>query len=147
MQEMTHLPAFVFRSPGAHRKPTGGTYGYISVQTQSEFDDKLASGWFATSAEAIQAAGENATPKPRVEKKPTPVKKRTPSKPLDGINHRLIKEQQAIKETPKEPVVEIDNAPPTRAEMEAKATELGIKFDGRSSDKTLLAKIEEALGE
>lgn len=29
------------------------------------------------------------------------------------------------------------NAPATRAELEAKATELGIKFDGRSSDKKL----------
>ena len=38
-----------------------------------------------------------------------------------------------------------DNAPPTRAEMEQKARELGIKFDGRTSDKTLLRKIEEAL--
>ena len=38
-----------------------------------------------------------------------------------------------------------DDAPPTRAEMEAKATELGIKFDGRTSDARLLAKITEAL--
>lgn len=30
---------------------------------------------------------------------------------------------------------------PTRAEMEAKATELGIKFDGRTSDKKLLELI------
>ncbi len=30
-----------------------------------------------------------------------------------------------------------DNAPPTRAELEAKAQELGIKFDGRTSDKKL----------
>lgn len=38
-----------------------------------------------------------------------------------------------------------DNAPPTRAELEAKATELGLKFDGRTSDKKLLAAIEAAL--
>jgi hypothetical protein len=29
--------------------------------------------------------------------------------------------------------------------MEQKARELGIKFDGRTGDKTLLRKIEEAL--
>ena len=40
---------------------------------------------------------------------------------------------------------EDDNAPPTRAELQAKATELGIKFDGRTSDKTLLAKIDAAM--
>ena len=30
-----------------------------------------------------------------------------------------------------------DEAAPTREELEAKATELGIKFDGRNSDKKL----------
>lgn len=38
-----------------------------------------------------------------------------------------------------------DNAPPTRAEMEAKATELGIKFDGRTTDAKLLKMIAEAV--
>jgi hypothetical protein len=38
-----------------------------------------------------------------------------------------------------------DDAPPTRAEMEQKATELGVKFDGRTTDAKLLARIEEAL--
>lgn len=35
----------------------------------------------------------------------------------------------------------------TRDELEFKAKELGIKFDGRMSDRNLLAKIEEKLGE
>lgn len=35
--------------------------------------------------------------------------------------------------------------PPTRAELDAKATELGIKFDGRMSDKTIADKIAENL--
>lgn len=39
----------------------------------------------------------------------------------------------------------VSDAPATRAELEAKATELGIKFDGRSSDKTIAAAIEAAL--
>ena len=30
-----------------------------------------------------------------------------------------------------------DDAPPTRAELEQKAAELGLKFDGRTSDKKL----------
>ena len=38
-----------------------------------------------------------------------------------------------------------DNAPPTRAELEAKATELGLKFDGRTTDRRLLAAIDAAL--
>jgi hypothetical protein len=38
-----------------------------------------------------------------------------------------------------------DTAAPTRAELEAKCSELGIKFDGRMSDKTLGEKIDAAL--
>lgn len=34
-----------------------------------------------------------------------------------------------------------DDAPATRAELEQKAHELGIKFDGRTSDAKLAAKI------
>jgi ribosomal protein L32E len=42
-------------------------------------------------------------------------------------------------------VVESD-APPTREEMAIKARELGIKFDGRTSDKKLSLLIATALG-
>lgn len=41
--------------------------------------------------------------------------------------------------------VPADDAPVTRAELEAKATELGLKFDGRTTNAKLLAKIDEAL--
>lgn len=40
-----------------------------------------------------------------------------------------------------------DDLPPTRAELEAKAVELGLKFDGRTSDRKLSSLIDEALGE
>lgn len=39
----------------------------------------------------------------------------------------------------------IDNAPPTREELEIKAKELGIDFHHRTSDKNLQTKIDEAL--
>lgn len=41
----------------------------------------------------------------------------------------------------------VDNSAPAREELEAKATELGIKFDGRTSDKSLAEKIEFVLSE
>lgn len=41
--------------------------------------------------------------------------------------------------------VPADTQPPTRAELEQKATELGLKFDGRTGDKKLAAMIAEAL--
>ena len=40
-----------------------------------------------------------------------------------------------------------DNAQPTREEMEVKAKELGIHFDGRTTDKSLAEKIEHVLSE
>ena len=38
-----------------------------------------------------------------------------------------------------------DTAPATRAELEQKAAELGIKFDGRTTDKKLAGLIDAAL--
>lgn len=43
------------------------------------------------------------------------------------------------------PVFPPDDAPPTRDELERKAAELGIAFDGRTSDSKLAGKIAEAL--
>lgn len=42
--------------------------------------------------------------------------------------------------------VPADDAPPTRQEMEQKAKELGLKFDGRTSDRKLGDLIAKALG-
>jgi hypothetical protein len=82
------------------------------------------------------------TPKHRKNQKTTKVRK--PSRPIDGINHRLLCEQDA---NPLQATAHVpdDNAAPTRAELEAKATELGIKFDGRTRDKKLAQLIEDTL--
>lgn len=68
-----------------------------------------------------------------------PKKVKKPSRPLDGINHRLVREQ--LSKTSEQ----IDNEPPTRAEIEMKARELGIHVHGNTSDKKLLNLIDEAL--
>jgi len=80
-----------------------------------------------------------------------PVKVRKPSKPLDGINHRLLREQAAAAAQAEAQAVEVvdtapeDDASPTREELEAKATELGIRFDGRTKDKKLGQLIQDRL--
>jgi len=63
-------------------------------------------------------------------------------------------ERKAIKQYYPSPIdaIEVqaepqDDAPPTREELEAKATELGIKFDGRTKDKKLGQLIQDKLGE
>jgi len=87
---------------------------------------------------------------PRYQKNKKPVKVRKPSKPIDGINHRLLAEQAAAAEAKAQEVVDIepaDDAAPTREELEAKATELGIRFDGRTKDKKLGQLIQDRLSE
>jgi hypothetical protein len=44
-----------------------------------------------------------------------------------------------------EPTEPTDDLPPTRVELEAKAAELGVKFDGRWGDKRLSDAIAAAL--
>lgn len=85
---------------------------------------------------------------PKYLKKKKPVKVRKPSRPIDGINHRLMAEQ--VTKVLQEVAVEIsavpdDNAAPTRIELIEKAKELGLTFTKRTSDEKLLAMITEAL--
>lgn len=49
----------------------------------------------------------------------------------------------AAPEPPSEDVT--DDAPPTREELEAKAVELGLKVDGRWSDRRLMAELTKVL--
>ncbi len=86
---------------------------------------------------------------PRYAKNRKPVKVRKPSKPIDGINHRLLREQAeaAAKAAEAQAIVPEDDALPTREELEAKATELGIRFDGRTKDKKLGQLIQDRLSE
>jgi hypothetical protein len=46
---------------------------------------------------------------------------------------------------PEESEVDQFDSAPTRAEIEEKATELGIKFDGRTTNRKLIEKIQEVL--
>ena len=82
-------------------------------------------------------------PKYRKGKKPGKVRK--PSKPIDGINHRLLAEKVAEVVHAVETSVPDDNAAPTRIELIEKAKELGLTFTKRTSDEKLLAMITEAL--
>lgn len=87
---------------------------------------------------------------PKYNKGKKPIKIRKPSKPLDGINHRLLREQAALNAVVQSEanVEEIDEiSPPNREELEAKAKEIGIKFTKRTTDKKLEALISEQIGE
>ena len=82
---MSAFPTMLYKSPGIYQKPNGKSYSLISVHGQEELDEKLANGWFPSSAAAIEAAGDNAFPpsKPRPKWATKPVKKKKPARPLD----------------------------------------------------------------
>jgi hypothetical protein len=88
---------------------------------------------------------------PKYRKNKKPVKVRKPSRPIDGINHRLLREQAAAAAAAPQAskVVETsvpdDSEAPTRIELVEKAKELGLTFTKRTSDEKLLAMITEAL--
>jgi hypothetical protein len=146
---MSVFPVMLYKSPGIHKKPGGGTYTYIGVQTQEEFNEKTDAGWFESSAEAIESAGDKATPvgKPKPKWAIKPIKKKKPAKPLDWREKAKADAQAAAAQAAGKPEPVIDDAAPTRTELEAKATELGIRFDGRTKDKKLGQLIQDKLSE
>ena len=50
---MTDFPTIMYKTPGPHRKPRGGTYAYTGAADQAEFDALLKSGWFPSYEEAV----------------------------------------------------------------------------------------------
>lgn len=60
---------------------------------------------------------------------------------------KSLPEAAAAAEAAKVPVPDVvsDDDPATRAELEQKATDLGLKFDGRTTDAKLAERIAEAL--
>ena len=131
------FPALLFKSPGPYKRYGGGTYKTVGVCSEDELQSKLSQGWFTTKDQAIDAAGDLADGVP-VKKPRWAIKasiKRKPSQPF-GWNKKPKVEEK---------VDTVDDAPPTRLELETKAKELGIKFDGRTSDRKLGILIQEKL--
>ncbi len=109
-------PALVYKDKGPHQR-AGGTYDHKLVETDQEFDAALADGWFPTLPEAIEG-------------------KLVAQEGTLGLTNTDDQGQDQAK----------DNEPPTRAELEAKAVELGIKFGAKTTDKQLGNLIAAKLG-
>lgn len=108
------FPTFVYK-PHGPGKFKGKRYSYRAVEDEAERQLMLKEGWMATREEACGFAAPIAAPI----------------------------EPEKVEEKLEEMVAEVDEAPPTREELEQMAKELGIKFDGRTSDKKLIALIGE----
>lgn len=116
-------PAFVYRCPGAHFGPDGTTYDSLGVKDDDQLRAALAEGWAESLVKAVSIYFH-------------PVK----------FDESVVVAVPDVDASADEETSEGDEQnPPTREELEQKANELGIKFDGRTTDRKLLEKIEEVL--
>jgi len=136
---MSDFPRMVYISPGMSTT-RGGTFDYTVANDEEGLAHLLASGWFETIAEAL--AGERE--EPEVEDVPEPEAEPEPEPVVEAVEEEPAP-VEAVEPEP-EPEPEPDyNIEPTREELEMKATELGLQFDGRTSDNKLRQRIEDHL--
>jgi len=102
---------------GGAHQMKGGTFSYRGIDDEEALEAALADGWVASMVELEAVSGEV---------KPVVVAAK-------------------VEEVKEEKVDEV--SPPTREELVAKATELGIKFSKNLGDKKLAALIEAKLAE
>lgn len=116
---MDEFPKMLVRFPGAMERLQDGVYDVSTVRNAEE-EAALGEGWAVGTAAARALA--------------------------DAREAALKAAQEAEAEAARKAQEEADKtAPPTREELEAKAKELGVKFDGRTGDAKLSALIEEKL--
>ncbi|MGE5622490.1 MAG: hypothetical protein ACM3WS_04980 [Bacillota bacterium] len=102
----TEFPKMLYKAPGAH-EIHGGKFDYKVVQDEAELDQAAADGWSLTTDEAKDAY----------------------LKKLEAAAEaqRLAAEKKALEEAQRL-VDAADQAPATKAQLQQRATELGIQF-------------------
>lgn len=167
----TQFPTMVYKCPGAH-KCQGATYDYKAAMDDLQLKELTDSGWSTTLAKAIgraTATTGSGSAKPQAVKpvqaaEPEPVDKSAIIRAwLSGkLNDGGVDHDESMSEDEllflfcqsfsavagdggEELEAKADEAPPTREELEAKALELGVSFDGRTTDAALLRRIGAAL--
>lgn len=140
---MTVFPIHVYRSPGNYIL-RGKSYKLASVADQNELQAHLSAGWYIDIDSAFKAAGDAAI---ATRKTADWRNKKKSSKRKSEF--KIAKAKARAEKTARETGVAVaepdDNAQPTRAELEQQATLLGLKFDGRTTDKRLLERITETM--
>lgn len=112
------MEEIVYRGYGPHQRKGGG-FSSLGVRSETELEAALADGWYRTLPEAIEAHDR-------------------PKASLPGATITVGMSGPLAS-------VPSDDAPPTRAELETQAKELGLKFDRRTSDRKLGRMIDDAL--
>lgn len=164
---MNDFPRMMYQTGGTE-EIHGGRFATHIVNNEDELDAALASGWSLTTSEAAGApererlAREEAAAQAEAERVRAAQAEAEAQAARDAAIARELAEQAerdriAAEERTAADAAEAaaaaqkeraDIAPPTRAELEAKATELGIEFSPNIGDKKLaeriLAKLAEA---
>lgn len=119
---------------------------YVAVNDESERAERLASGWFDSVPEAVagKAVVQFARAEPVPEQPDTVLTATATVEPVYYVLPDPLDRDHDGKPGGSLPQSERDD-PVTRPELEQKARELGVKFDGRTTDKSLTEKIEKAL--
>lgn len=121
---MDQFPQMLYKAPGT--EPIhGGHFACLIVADDAEHGAALADGWHETTTDALEAHKASLS---------------------GGAGADAAKLAQGEGSNS----AGADDAPPTRAELEAKATELGIEFNHRWGDKklgdTIAAKLAQGEG-
>ena len=138
---MLQYPRMLYKTPPAR---PGKRADMRVVKDQAECDQALAAGWHLKIEAADEAPGfvyQKPVPKPL----PKRVQKPKPPKPVNKLDPKWSAEQRAKAAAAVPEEVPQDDAPVTREELEAKATDLGIPFNGRTSNKKLSGLIATAM--
>lgn len=116
---MDMFPKMLYRFPAQLRDAVAlqdGSYDALTVADEAEHADAIAGGWFEAPADAKATFME-----------------------------QLAKTEAAAKAAAEAAANADGDTQPTREELETKATELGLKFDGRTTDRKLAEAILEKL--
>ena len=117
---MDMFPKMLYRFPAQLRDAVAlqdGSYDALTVADETEHDDAIAGGWFEV-----------------------------PSNAKAAFMEQLAAAEAAAAQAVVNALAQVEgNQQPTREELEAKATELGLKFDGRTTDRKLSEAILEKL--
>lgn len=133
---MSEFPKAMYKAPG-DMPIHGFMQDFCVVADQQEQDDALSEGWFLTSQEAQDAHGA------RKSTQETVVHNGTSGTPPPPSGAEASGSTPASDDSgPTDEDAGGADDPPTRDELERKARELGIKFDGRTTDKKLSAAIQ-----
>lgn len=116
-------PKMVFKCPGVHSLAGGKSYDHELVHSDEEAREAAKQGWFLTVPEALNGVA-------------TLIPAAVEEVPLN-LDAEIFEEDKSLENLD----TENSDAPPTRDELEAKATELGIKFSKKTTYDQLSAAI------